>query len=230
MISQDIKEIKDFPGYFISRDGHVFSTHGIRGETVPMHELKLREDKDGYYDVGLYRDRHRFFRRVHRLVAEAFIDNPQHFPQVNHMDGNVKNNSVDNLEWCTNQYNTQYSYRVLGRQGSATTSRKVSLTNKDTGEISYFNSEKDCAYFLHMSHEHLNKLLTGYHDINKWRKGKQYQIQYCDIEDVTTIHNVEYGESENLSSKVPNPLLRGEDIVYSPKKYRATEGIKGLRN
>lgn len=51
-------------------------------------------------------------KRIHRLVAQAFIPNPNNYPQVNHIDGNKLNNKADNLEWCTNEYNMKESWRL----------------------------------------------------------------------------------------------------------------------
>lgn len=66
--------------------------------------------KQPYYMVGLSKNSKSKKCLVHRLVAEAFIPNPSNLPQVNHKDGNVHNNSVDNLEWCTNAENTKHAY------------------------------------------------------------------------------------------------------------------------
>ena len=63
--------------------------------------------------VGLYKNAIGKNCRVHRLVAEAFIENPENKPQVNHIDGNKQNNAITNLEWCTRSENEIHSFRVL---------------------------------------------------------------------------------------------------------------------
>ena len=67
--------------------------------------LKLKIDKNGYLIAYLYKNKVMKCKKSHRLVAEAFIDNPENKPQVNHKDGNKQNNYVDNLKWCTNKEN-----------------------------------------------------------------------------------------------------------------------------
>lgn len=67
---------------------------------------------------------------VHRLVAQAFIPNPDNLPQVNHIDENKSNNSVDNLEWCTNEYNNSVG-TVRERQGKAHRKPVTAYVNGD---------------------------------------------------------------------------------------------------
>lgn len=66
------------------------------------------EIRNGYYSVDLMKNGKRYKFRVHRLVAEAFINNPDNLPQVNHKDEDRLNNLASNLEWCDNTYNSQY--------------------------------------------------------------------------------------------------------------------------
>ena len=63
----------------------------------------------GYLKVNLCKDGISKFKSIHRLVANAFIPNPLNLPEVNHIDENKLNNNVDNLEWCSRQYNIDYS-------------------------------------------------------------------------------------------------------------------------
>lgn len=106
-----VKPVKGWEDlYTISSDGKVFS---IRSQKY----LKPRLSMDGYERVALCRGRkYRREYRIHRLVAEAFLENPNDLPQVNHKDFNTRNNCLENLEWCTNEYNARYSISN-GRSG-----------------------------------------------------------------------------------------------------------------
>ena len=99
-----IKDIKDFIGlYQITDEGQVYS---IRSKKF----LKPTPDKDGYLQVKLYKDKKQYTRKVHRLVAEAFIDNPEGKKEVNHIDCRRDNNCVSNLEWVSHRENIKWQY------------------------------------------------------------------------------------------------------------------------
>lgn len=90
--------------YEVSNLGRVRGSNRIR-KLVPI--------KNGYITVILRKDGKSHCEYVHRLVAEAFIPNPDAFPVVNHLDRDKTNNRVDNLEWCTAKHNVTYS---VGKQ------------------------------------------------------------------------------------------------------------------
>ena len=73
--------------------------------------ISSQTQKNGYLHVSLWKDRTKRFFYIHRLVADAFIPNPDNLPEVNHKDECLSNNSVDNLEWCTSIYNANYGTR-----------------------------------------------------------------------------------------------------------------------
>lgn len=100
------KPIKGFEGlYEISTSGEVKSF-------VKLKEKILRPGlcKNGYLTVVLYRYRHGKSYYVHRLVAETFIPNVFGKPEVNHLDGNKRNNGLRNIEWCTKSENGRHAY------------------------------------------------------------------------------------------------------------------------
>lgn len=101
------KNIEGFPNYKISNLGNIksFTRKKFGNNLVPQPMRK------GYLQVLLYKDGKPYPRKVHRLVAIAFIPNDNNLPQVNHIDGDKTNNCIDNLEWCDNSYNQIHAYK-----------------------------------------------------------------------------------------------------------------------
>lgn len=147
------KECAGFSEYEVSSDGEVRNKNGFM--------LKPCKDKDGYLYVSLHRNKKGHFVFIHRLVAKAFLNNPDNKPQVNHIDGNKMNNATSNLEWVTSSENNKHKFSALGVK--AYNRKKVRCI--ETGEI--FDSISDAAkkYGAHGSNictaiKHPDKLKT----------------------------------------------------------------------
>ena len=98
-----MRDIKGYEGlYAITSCGKVWS---YRSQKFLSQRLR----KDGYYDVKLSNKGQEERLLIHRLIAEAYIPNPIGLPVVNHKDENKSNNRINNLEWATYQYNSEYS-------------------------------------------------------------------------------------------------------------------------
>ena len=120
--------------------------------------LKLQPNSRGYLRIQLYNKRgEKTYFFVHRLVAQAFIENPQNLPVVNHLDFDYTNNRADNLEWTTVNGNMQYSInrgrfqrtekwrKNLKRTLDKVLGKSIIGTNETTGETVFYKALNDCA-------------------------------------------------------------------------------------
>ena len=130
--------IKDFPNYYITDTGDVYS-RSYRN-TGRIKKLKPSLTKHGYLQVCLYYgDKSKRFR-IHQLVAETFLLNPENKPCINHKDGNKINNHASNLEWTNMSENTKHAY--LNRLAKNAKGEEDSQSNP----IDVYNAENNCVY------------------------------------------------------------------------------------
>lgn len=132
--------------YQVSNDGYVRSLPDIdtRRRFVTGRILKAAKNQKGYLHVVLADTDF----RVHRLVATAFLDNPDALPEVNHKNGIKTDNRVANLEWCDGSHNQRHRYEVLGHVGAMQGKRGIKCANSQPvcgipvagGEQLYFGS------------------------------------------------------------------------------------------
>ena len=120
-------QIKDFPDYYATDSGDIYSRNYER--TGRIKKLILVKGNTGYLRVCLHKNKKQFNKSVHRLVAKAFIPNPENKPYINHKNGIKTDNRVENLEWCTQSENSKHAYRILGRVPPCPTKGKFGKDN-----------------------------------------------------------------------------------------------------
>ena len=138
--------------------------------------LKPIIDHRGYERVCLFKmDRDRRWR-VHRLVAQAYIPNPKNLPQVNHKDGNKRNNAVWNLEWTSNEENMRHANKTGLRAGHEafcrSRSKRVVATHIETGERIVF--ESILAARNGIGTRHVQEVLRG---VRRQAKGYMFRLE-----------------------------------------------------
>lgn len=134
-----------------------------KNRTYPLILLKLKKDTHGYLQAFLYKNNIRKTYLVHRLVASTFIDNPNNYKEINHIDEDKTNNKISNLEWCSRIYNVNYGNRTLK------TTKKVKQYDLNKNYIKTWNSMSEAAQKLkiHVSAisgccKGINKTCGGY--------------------------------------------------------------------
>lgn len=137
MKSEILKQIDGYPEYWVSSIGNVYSS--MKGG---FKKLKPVKDKGGYLSVRLYNKNRKWFK-IHRLVAQAFIQNTENLPQVNHKNEDKTDNRVCNLEWCTAKYNINYgsrNYRMAVTNINGSKSKTVYQYNLESGFMKEWSS------------------------------------------------------------------------------------------
>lgn len=143
------RDVVGFEGaYLVSSLGRVKrkSDETIRrgkAMTARVKILKADIDKKGYCRVHLSNGGSKKSLLIHRLVAAAFIPNPEDKPQVNHIDGNPSNNAVTNLEWCDQSYQEIHKHYVLGHQSHSYAPRKIKNTKTNKTYPSIGSASRD---------------------------------------------------------------------------------------
>lgn len=157
--------------YDISSQGRI--RHGSRILSGSIH-------KDGYIFATLHGNQ----RPVHRIVAEAFIKNPERKPEVNHIDGNKMNNAVDNLEWVTSSENQKHAIEI-GLQPKPVTTYKGKFTPEQREEI---------------------KQIWDSGMLSKRKLAEKYGVSHTCINDIIN-DKYKYAESVNIFKEVARPTI-----------------------
>ena len=155
------KDVVGYEGlYRVSNLGRFFS---LKDNSI----MSLYDDRRGYLKVFLIKDSKMKTKKVHRLVAQAFIHNEENKPCIDHIDGNTKNNAVSNLRWCTYKENSNFplvrkklSKASKGRKHTEETKKKLSIIkgkqilqfSKDGNFIKEWPSIKSAEKELSISH------------------------------------------------------------------------------
>lgn len=152
------KDIKDYEGrYQVSNMGNVMSLN--YNHTGKKRLLKPKKEKNGYLRVQLWQEGKLKQCYIHRLVAQAFLENPHNLPQINHKDQNKENNIVSNLEYCSSEYNNNYGTRT--ERQAEKLSIPIFAIDCTTGLIEEFVSAMEASRQLKVNRSGIVNCLKG---------------------------------------------------------------------
>ena len=168
-------EWRDIPGY----EGLYQISDGGKVKSL-RRDKEVRQalfPKSGYMYVGLSKGGKQKTKLVHRLVAEAFIPNPEGKDSVNHIDGCKTNNAADNLEWVTPKENTAHAIRTGLLDPKMSRVTPIMALNKETGELIKFRSIAEAADQLGLNKSEISRQANRNLDYRKGTTGQYFFIQ-----------------------------------------------------
>lgn len=156
------KQYPDYPfievsnlGRIRTKDRYVLGRNGSK-RLIKGRILKQSDNGHGYMQVSFRMNSKTINLYPHRAVATCFIPNPNGYPEVNHIDNDPTNNAVDNLEWCSSEYNIAYRERY----GKARNHPVIAI-NPRTGEVLWFESQSEAARKLGVDQRHITGIVNG---------------------------------------------------------------------
>lgn len=155
----------DIPGIEVSTFGRVRTLDRLvsseeRTQFTKGRILKQQDNSNGYLKVCFRVNGKHVNKLIHRLVAQTFISNPDNLPQVNHLDCNIKNNYVDNLEFCSASYNQKYREK-FGISNTESKGHPLFAINLKTFEVSHFRSQREASRELGVSQSSIGFVIRG---------------------------------------------------------------------
>ena len=155
------KTIEEYPNYMVNNIGEVKRKEGLDSAGHYRREKMLspKMDKDGYYEYSLCKDGKMKCFRAHRLVAEAFIPNPDNKPCIDHINCVRSDNRVENLRWATNQENHNNPLSLINHKNAS--SIPIIQYTKDGKMLRKWESATEAAEELNLHHQRISKCCKG---------------------------------------------------------------------
>lgn len=215
------KPLKDYEGlYEISNMGNFKSLPKKGSSKILLMKSRHVDISTGYIAIQLHKNNKMLTKRIHRLVASTFIPNPNNYPVVNHIDGNKKNNQVDNLEWCTYSENSLHAINSgLSKPIWGEKHPQAKLSNKDLDKIKELFSEgrtnKEIAQLFNIGAPHISKIR------NNKRRGHESDLKDYSI--TTVGHKGRVLTKENVL-EIINMLSQGVQQKIIAQKFKIDTG------
>ena len=213
------KEIQNYDGYKIYEDGTIESN--VRNKDKNKYYVMKQQSRNGYKTIMLKSNegKAKIFK-VHRLVAETFIENPNNYPIINHIDGKKDNNHFTNLEWCTYSMNNKHAFDIKLKEN------KKSYTKDEETEIiklrmSGLRAKDIQEVFPHLKIYVIQRLYEKYgltrkvKDTSKFSILKKKEIKYKLINRTESITDIskKIGINRRTAGRIINELIWKEIVV-----------------